>query len=284
MRIGAHVSSAGGLDKAIDRAVELEVECLQLFASPPQGWAMKPPAPEVVAAFREKAAAAGLQDHAFFHGVYLVNLATENPENLHKGVASLSFYLDRCHETGVKGVIFHVGSHKGAGFDAVLPQIAGAMKEVLARSEGDSWLIIENNAGQGAQIAGNFTEIGRIMDAVGSPRVKVCLDTCHSLSSGYDLRNEAGVAAAMDEFQREVGFEHLVAVHANDSKTPLGSGVDRHENIGEGHLGLEGFLAIMKHPAFRDVPFMLEVPGMEGKGPDAENMRRLRELRTAALG
>ncbi|MSQ10354.1 MAG: deoxyribonuclease IV [Dehalococcoidia bacterium] len=284
MRIGAHVSSAGGLDKAIDRAVELEVECLQLFASPPQGWAMKPPAPEVVAAFREKAAAAGLQDQSFFHGVYLVNLATENPENLHKGVASLSFYLDRCHETGVKGVIFHVGSHKGAGFDAVLPQIAGAMKEVLARSDGDSWLIIENNAGQGAQIAGNFTEIGRIMDAVGSPRVKVCLDTCHSLSAGYDLRNEAGVAAAMDEFRREVGWQHLVAVHANDSKTPLGSGVDRHENIGEGHLGLAGFLAIMKHPAFQAVPFMLEVPGMEGKGPDAENMRRLRELRTAALG
>ncbi len=284
MRIGAHVSSAGGLDKAIDRAVALECETVQLFASPPQGWAMKPPSPEVVAAFRQKAEAAGLAGWCFFHGVYLVNLATENPEHLAKGVASLSFYLNVCHQTGVKGVIFHVGSHKGAGFATVLPQIAGAMRQVLANAPGDAWLIIENNAGQGQQIAGNFAEIGRIMDAVESPRVKVCLDTCHSLSSGYDLRSESGVAAAMDEFQREVGWEHLVAVHANDSKAPLGAGVDRHENIGDGYLGLDGFRAIMGHPAFRDVPFMLEVPGIEGAGPDAENMRRLRELRSIALG
>lgn len=284
MKLGAHVSASGGLDKAIDRGVELGVECLQLFASPPQGWAMKAPTPEVVAAFRQKAADAGLQDACFFHGVYLVNLATENPENLRKSIASLAFYLDVCRDTGVKGVIFHVGSHKGAGFDAVLPQITAAMKEVLSRSEGDAWLIVENNAGQGQQIAGNFAEIGRILEAVDSPRVKVCLDTCHCFSSGYDVRTPEGVAAAMAEFEHEVGLEHLVAVHANDSKTPLGSGVDRHENIGEGTIGLDGFLAIMQHPAFRDVPFLLEVPGIENKGPDAENMRRLRELRKAALG
>lgn len=279
MQIGAHVSSSGGLDQAIDRGVELGVEALQLFASPPQMWGMKRPTPEVMASFRQKAAAAGLQDSCFFHGVYLVNLATEVTENLKRGVGSLASYLKLSSEIGVKGVIFHVGSHKGAGFDTVLPQITAAMNEVLERGEGDSWLIIENNAGQGQQIAGNFQEIGRIMDAVASPRVKVCLDTCHSLSSGYDLRTEEGVAAAMEEFEREVGLEHLVAVHANDSKSPLGSGVDRHENIGDGHIGTDGFRAIMGHPAFRNVPFLLEVPGLEKKGPDAENIRRLRDIR-----
>jgi len=284
MKIGAHVSSSGGLDLAIGRAVDIGAEAVQLFASAPQMWGMKPPTPEVMASFREKAAAAGLQDALFFHGVYLVNLATENPENLKRGIGSLASYLKLSDQIGVKGVIFHVGSHKGAGFDTVLPQITLAMQEVLNRAEGDSWLILENNAGQGQQIAGNFAEIGRIMEAVDSPRVKVCIDTCHSLASGYDLRTEEGVAAAMDEFVREVGAEHLVAVHANDSKAGLGSALDRHENIGDGHIGLDGFRHIMAHPVFRDVPFLLEVPGLEKKGPDVENIRRLRELRLAAIG
>lgn len=282
MRIGAHVSTAGGLDKAIERAVALEAEAVQIFGSAPQAWATKPHSDAVLRAFREGAAAAGLKGAVFLHGVYLVNLATESLENLAKGVQSLVFYLDLAAALEAQGVIFHVGSHRGAGFDAVLPQVTAAVREALRRSDNPAWLIIENNAGQGNQVGGNFTEIRRIMEAVGSERIKVCLDTQHSLASGYDVASEAGLAATMDEFAAEIGLEHLVAVHANDSKTPLGAAADRHENIGDGYIGSAGFERIVAHPAFRDVPFLLEVPGVERKGPDLENMGRLKAMRLRA--
>lgn len=282
MKIGAHVSTAGGLDKAIERAAALEAEAVQIFGSPPQGWAMKPHPQEVVQSFRQKAQAAHLENAVFLHGVYLVNLATENQENLHRGIESLAFYLNLSHQIGAKGVIFHVGSHKGSGFDAVLPQIARSLTQVLDQAEGDAWLIIENNAGQGQQVGGNFREVRRIMDAVGSPRTKVCLDTQHSWASGYNVATREGLEATMREFDAEIGFENLVAVHANDSKVPLGAGVDRHENIGDGYIGRDGFLNIMRHPAFQNVPFLLEVPGIDKQGPDQENMRRLKELREEA--
>ena len=284
MKVGAHVSTAGGLDKAVERAVAIEAEAIQIFGSPPQGWALKPHAPEVILRFREKAQEAGLGDDVFLHGVYLVNLATENQENLKKGIDSLSFYVTLAHHIDAKGVVFHVGSHKGSGFAAVLPQIARSMTQVLERSEGDAWLIIENNAGQGQQVGGNFGEIRQILDAVGSSRVKVCLDTAHCLASGYEITTAEGVAATMGEFAEVIGLANLVAVHANDSKVPLGSGVDRHENIGDGHIGKEGFRHILAAPAFAGVPFLLEVPGIENKGPDLENIRRLKRLREEALG
>jgi len=282
MRIGAHVSSAGGLDKAVDRAVALGAEALQIFGSPPQGWALKPHPAETVRAFREKAAAAGLADAVFLHGVYLVNLATENETNLERGIGSLVFYLELAGQIGAQGVIFHVGSHKGAGFEAVLPQITAAIGETLRRADNEAWLIIENNAGQGNQVGGNFHEIRRIMESVASPRIRVCLDTQHALASGYDMASETGVAATMEEFRREIGFDNLVAVHANDSKTPLGAGTDRHENIGDGYIGYQGFRHIVRHRAFRDVPFLLEVPGVARQGPDLENMGRLTSMRTEA--
>ncbi|MEK7217224.1 MAG: deoxyribonuclease IV [Chloroflexota bacterium] len=281
MRIGAHVSTAGGLDKAIDRGLALEAEAVQIFGSAPQSWALKPHPSETISAFRAKAAEAGVSDAVFLHGVYLVNLATENELNLARGIDSLVYYLDLAGAIGGRGVIFHVGSHKGAGFDAVLPQITAAINEVLRRAGNDAWLIIENNAGQGNQVGGNFREIRRIMDSVANPRMRVCLDTQHSFASGYDMATEAGLAATMAEFGSEIGFENLVAVHANDSKTPLGAAADRHENIGEGYIGYEGFRRIVGHPAFRDVPFLLEVPGLERQGPDLENMGRLKDMRAA---
>ncbi len=279
MKIGAHVSASGGLDLAIDRAVAIGAEAAQVFGSPPQGWALKEHPEEVTQRFREKAADADMAGAIFLHGVYLVNLATEDETNLRRGVGSLVFYLKLAGKLGAQGVIFHVGSHKGVGFDAVLPQIVAAMQQVLTRADNDALFIIENNAGQGNQVGGNFHEISRIMEAVGSPRVKVCLDTQHSFASGYDLSTPEGLAKTMTEFDHEIGFEHLVAVHANDSKMPLGAAVDRHENIGEGFIGLEGFRSIVAHPAFASVPFLLEVPGFERKGPDVENVQRLKTLR-----
>lgn len=284
MRIGAHVSSAGSLDKAIDRAVAIGAEAVQIFGSPPQGWAFKQQAPAVIDAFRQKALDMSMAQSVFMHGVYLINLATENPDNLKKGVDSLTKTLTLAGQIGARGVIFHVGSHKGLGLDSTLGQIAASMKQALAESEGAAWLIIENNAGQGQQVGRNFHEISQIMDAVGSDRVKVCLDTQHSFASGYNVATAEGIAATMDEFGAEIGLGNLVAVHANDSKIPLAGGRDRHENIGDGFIGREGFLNIMKHPAFREVPFLLEVPGIEDTGPDIENVRRLKEIWAEAQG
>ena len=278
MRVGSHVSTAGGLDKAIDRAVEMGAETVQLFCSSPQGWAFKPIPPQLPRAFRDKAKAADVRP-AFLHGIYLVNLGTENQDNLAKGIESLTNYMNVASAIGAVGVIFHPGSHKGLGYEGIFRQTVDSLNQVLAGSPDDIWLIIENMAGMGNHIGARFQEIGRIMQALDSPRVKVCLDTQHCFAAGYDFVSPHGIEEALQEFDREIGLDNLVAVHANDSKTPFASGVDRHENLGQGHMGLEGFEVIMGHPAFRDVPFLLEVPGLDNKGPDKQNLDILKRLR-----
>jgi len=286
MRIGAHVSTAGGLEKGIERAQAMGAETIQIFGSPPQSWRRKAHSLGEAEAFREQAAAADIWP-VFVHGVYLVNLATSNPENLIKSEDALIADMVLSSAIGAKGVIFHIGSHRGAGYEAVFGQIVDSVRRVLAETPEDSWLILENSAGMGDSVGRRFSELGEIMKEVASPRLKVCFDTQHAFSAGYDVATADGLAATVDELDREVGLAHLVAIHANDSKCPLSGGVDRHENIGEGHIGRAGFEVIMAHPAFRDQPFLLEVPGFpkEGKkpeGPDKENVDRLKEIAAAA--
>ena len=278
MKIGAHVSASGGLDKAIGRAQEIGAECVQIFASGPQSWAFKPASEDLIISFRQKAEETGIGPN-FLHGIYLVNLGSHQTENLNRSRGALVNYLNVASQIGAQGVIFHSGSHKGAGFDAVFQQTVERLTEVLEGSPEDAQLIIENCAGMGNQIGASFAEIGRIMKALASPRVKVCLDTQHSFAAGYDVATKEGLDRTMEEFDREIGLEHLVAVHANDSKIPFGGGVDRHENIGDGNIGTAGFEVIMAHPAFRDIPFLLEVPGTERSGPDRDNVERLKAIR-----
>jgi apurinic endonuclease APN1 len=153
------------------------------------------------------------------------------------------------------------------------------MREVLEKSPKGVWLIIENSAGMGQSIGASFAEIGRMIKETGNDRVKVCLDTQHAFANGYNVGTKDGLDAAMEEFDREIGLKRLVAVHANDSKCPFLGGLDRHENIGEGHIGRKGFETIMGHRAFRDVPFLLEVPGFENTGPDKKNIDILKRMR-----
>ncbi len=278
MRIGAHVSSAGGPAAAFGRIAAIEGEALQLFISAPQQW--KPPSlsDEQVHAFLAAKATAGIP--AFFHGVYLMNFGSHDPALLNRSVASLRSYLHWAGELGVVGTIFHVGSHLGAGFDAVLPQICGSIREAMDGAPNGSRVILENNAGQGNCVGRTFAELGAIFRGLDNdPRLAVCIDTCHAFAMGYDLSTREGCELAMEELDREVGLDRIVAVHANDSKMPLGGVRDRHENIGEGHIGLEGFRTLMAHRAFADVPFLLEVPGFEGDGPDLENINRLKRIR-----
>lgn len=285
MKIGAHVSAAAPLDRCVDRACAIGAETIQIFASAPQSWRPGVHSDDAMATLRRRAADCAIAP-IFVHGVYLINLATPDETLLARSIDSLRRALAFCGRVGAAGTIFHIGSHKGAGFADILPQVANAIERVLDGTPADTWLILENSAAQGATVGGRFDELGRIVRAVGSERVKVCLDTCHAFAAGYDLRTPAGCAAAMDELDRMVGVERLVVVHANDSKAGLGSGLDRHENIGVGQIGREGFAAIVAHPVLRAVPFILEVPGFAGRGPDRENIDILRTIarEAGALG
>ena len=270
MELGAHMSTAGGLPNAIDRGAELGCEAIQIFASPPQGWAFKPVPKALTAAFREKSAETGIKP-VFFHAIYLINLGTPDPAHLKRGIDSLVKYMTLASDLDAAGIIFHPGSHKGAGIE-----------EVLSKSPEGPYLTLENTAGMGRHIGAKFEELGRIMKAVEPKhraRLKVCLDTQHSLAAGYDVTTEDGLDAMMQEFDEWIGLDNLVAVHANDSKCPLGGGIDRHQNIGEGYIGIDGFENIMAHPAFRSVPFFLEVPGFDNKGPDKQNLEILKDIR-----
>ncbi|MBI4570613.1 MAG: deoxyribonuclease IV [Chloroflexi bacterium] len=278
MRVGAHVGASGGLTTAFERAQAIGAETIQIFGAPPQTWRRRNIRPEECEAFRARMAETGIEP-VFLHGVYLINLATETPEQLDKSTEALAGDQKLASALGAKGVIFHVGSHKGAGFARVLPQIAKALRKVLKETPDDALIILENSAGQGGSVGSKFAELGAIMGKVKSARLKVCVDTQHAFAAGYNLAERAGLDAAMEEFDREIGLEQLVAVHANDSKIALGGGVDRHDNIGAGHIGKAGFAVIMAHAAFRDVPFLLEVPGFENEGPDKRNVDILKKIR-----
>ena len=278
MKIGAHVSTAGGPATAYDRAEAIGAEAIQIFLTPPQQWRSSKVDDEIAAAYHARGDASPIDD-VFVHGVYLINLAAADQSNLLRSTSSLKSALTSCSQLGIRGVIFHLGSHKGQGLDTVFEQICVACTDVLKATPDDSLLILENSAGGGGTIGSKFEDLGRIIREVGNERVKVCLDTQHSYAAGYDLSTAEGLELAMTEFEDEVGFDQLVAVHANDSKIPLGGGVDRHDNIGSGHIGIAGFEVIMAHKAFRDVPFLLEVPGVDKSGPDKPNVDMLKQIR-----
>ena len=278
MRIGAHIKSAGGIQNVFERASAIGAEAIQLFITAPQQWRSPALTDEQAGAFRKQLEETGLP--AFLHGVYLINLASEDSALRSRSVGSLKSYLNWGAKLGAAGTIFHVGSHKGVGFDKSVEQVCHLLREVLDDSNDESLLIIENNAGQGGGIGCSFREIGALIRGLDNDRrMRACIDTCHAFAMGYDIATPDGCEAAMEEFDREVGLDRLVAVHANDSKMPLGGFRDRHENIGDGQIGYDGFRTIMAHRAFRDVPFLLEVPGIDGSGPDVENIERLKKIR-----
>ena len=278
MKIGAHVSTAGGLHTAFGRAADMQAETIQIFASSPRAWKFRELKPEVVAKFHEGAESTGIGP-VFIHGSYLVNVAGA-PDMVEKSVACLIRNMEVAAEIGAEGVVFHAGSHKGRGFDAVIGSATDALKRVIDESPDGPLLLVENSAGMGAHLGASFEEIGEMIDRVDSERFQVCLDTEHCFAAGYDIADPDGIDAAMSDFDAYIGFDKLVVVHANDAKVEMGSGVDRHENIGEGYIGVAGFETIMGNEAFRDVPFVLEVPGQNKKGPDKENVDRLKLIRS----
>ncbi|MSP22004.1 MAG: deoxyribonuclease IV [Dehalococcoidia bacterium] len=287
LQVGAHVSSSGGLWKAVDRAVAIEAEALQIFPSAPQNWRPTNHTPEAYLKFREAHAAAGLGE-VWAHCIYLVNLATESEEQLEKSVAAVVNALTVAERAGARGVVLHTGSHKGAGLESALSQVASAIERIFEGAPGDTVLALENAAGHGGTIGRDFPELGTVLRAVSNQRLQVCVDTCHAFAGGYNLATPDGVQAMLEEFDREVGLHNLAVWHLNDSKMGLGDQRDRHANIGEGHIGTEGFRvwldAIRRVPQITANAMLLEVPGFGDDGPDLENVRRMKAIRAEVEG
>ncbi len=278
MRLGAHVSISGSLDLAVDRAQALGCECLQIFYGSPRQWRLISYSDEVIARFVRKRRAVHL-DPLVAHGAYLVNLATPNREYRRRSVASLLATTRGVERLAGLGAVTHLGSRMGASRRDALRRIAGSVRDILAQTD-RVMVLLENSAGAGGLLGAAFEDFGDIVDLLGGePRVGVCLDTAHLFAAGWDLRQREGVDAMVDAFDRAAGWERVRVLHLNDSKESLGSHLDRHENIGEGYLGIDGFRAIVTHPLLRTLPGIIETPGFDQQGPDRKNLARLRRLR-----
>lgn len=284
MIVGAHIDTYPGSGSVIDLALDMGAEAVQTFATAPRRWRFDPP-PSLAAAatFRADYAAAGLAP-PFIHAIYPINLASRNPYIAERSVKSLTQHMALAAQIDAAGVIYHPGHHNGMGFDAVFRQVVGGIQRVLAQSPPGPLLCMETMYGQAPFIGNTFGELGRILRAVNSPRLGVCLDTQHAFAAGYDLSSTEGVAQTITAFDRDIGLDRLAVVHANDSGRRLGSRGHGHANIGEGLIGEQGFAAIMAHPAFADVSCFLEVPGYDDArpGPDKANVDRLKSIRRQA--
>jgi apurinic endonuclease APN1 len=274
--VGAHCN--GGVKGAVAKAEEIGAQTVQIFIGSPQTWKEPSPADADLKSFQTGVKEKGLGP-VFVHGNYLVNLASENLENMAKSVDNLYTALRIADRAGAQGLIFHPGSAGKASYEDGLLRVLTALQHVLGDYNGHCKLLLEVCAGQGQTIGDRFSEFRDILKAMGyDKRLGVCWDTCHLFNAGYDVASEEGLKKTIDEFEDLVGFEWLHAIHANDSKTPLGARRDRHENIGQGHIGEEGFARMLQHPQLRKYPWILEVPGFEDKGPDRKNIEILKRL------
>jgi deoxyribonuclease-4 len=275
------MSIAGGLSNAVHRGVAVGCGVIQVFLKNQLRWAAPRLDDAEARDFRRALAASGLRA-ACAHANYLINLATPEPDERARAVAALVDELERAERLGLPFVVLHPGSHRGAGANAGLAQLARSLDDVAGRTAG--WTVrvaLENTAGAGHVLCSRAEELREALDRVRQPeRLALCLDTCHLFAAGYDIRTPRRFAAVLDEFDRLVGLERVAAFHLNDSRAGLGAKLDRHENIGDGRIGLEAFRFLVKHPRLRAVPMVLETP--KRNDGDARNLATLRALRRGA--
>jgi deoxyribonuclease-4 len=275
---GGHVG--GGVKAAPERAEAIGADALQLFVQSPRAWRFPEHDPEVLASFPERARAAGIEA-TLVHAIYLINLASPDDELYEKSAATLRSTVDAACAIGADGVVFHVGSHLGSGFEAGLERVLPALEQVLERCSEKTWLLVENSAGAGGTIGRSLEELAVIVERLdGHPRLGVCLDSCHLWASGYDVTDAAALDALLDAVDGAVGLDRLRALHVNDSATPLGSNRDRHANIKDGLMG-DKLSVFLGNKRLRELPAITEVPGKTGRGPDADEIRKMRELHRA---
>jgi deoxyribonuclease-4 len=272
---GAHCG--GGVKGAIDRAAEIGADAVQLFVQSPRAWRFPDHDPETLAACRARRGETGM-GAVLVHALYLVNLASDNADFYEKSATTMLRTAETASAIGADGVAFHVGSHLGAGLEGSLDRIAAALEPALDACEGDTWLLIENTAGAGGTIGRSVGELATIVDRLGRhPRLGLCFDSCHLYASGYDITDPAALDELLTEVDTMIGLDRLRALHINDSKAPLGSNRDRHDNVPDGLMG-EQLGLFLAHPALQGLPAVLETPGPDGRGASAADVAALRDL------
>ncbi|MFS8158654.1 MAG: deoxyribonuclease IV [Candidatus Roizmanbacteria bacterium] len=272
---GGHVSVAGGIEKSVERAVKETFNCMQIFTSAPRSYSANSYTEEQIYSFRRFYKEAEMQ-YLVQHAIYLVNLSVSDGPLRDRSKKSIIDYMILGDKIGSSGTVVHVGSKNG---DESLKKAAGAIKEILSETPESQSFIIENAASQ-ARIGSDISDMTRILEVVGSNRVKVCIDTQHLFASGNDIRDGEFCNKWIEEFDSQIGLENLICLHVNDSKSGCGSGIDRHENILDGQIGEKGLREFLSHPKLAGKPLILEVPGWDPKhkGPDRENKERLGKI------
>jgi deoxyribonuclease-4 len=275
--LGAHVSTTGGIHTAIDRIEKIGGEAVQVFTQSPRTWRATNHDPANFERFKERRRDAGVEA-VLCHAVYLINLAAPDDEVYEKSVDALLNTIDVARAIEADGVVLHVGSHLGAGLDSGLDRVAAALERALERCDGETTILLENSAGTGGTIGRSVAELAVVYDRLDRhPCLGVCLDCCHLWVSGVDVTDESALDAVVLELDTAIGLDRLRALHVNDAKDPLGAQRDRHENVGKGTIGSK-LTVFLGHPKLQGRPALLETPGKDGHGPDADEMRNLKKL------
>lgn len=280
MLFGAHCG--GGIKRSLDHAVKIGADALQFFAQSPRAWRFPEHDPADLAAFRELREESAI-GAAFVHALYLLNLASENPDFYEKSTTTLRLTVETASAIGADGVCFHPGSHLGTGLEGSLDRIAAALEPALDACLDETWLLIENTAGSGGTIGRSVDELATIVDRLGRhPRLGLCLDSCHLYASGYDITDRDELDRLLEEVDERIGLDRLRLLHINDSKAPLGSNRDRHDGVLAGLMG-ERLGVFMGHPDLQGLPAVIET-GAAGRGPEASDITALRELHARWVG
>ena len=275
--LGFHVSIAGSIDLAVDRALQADCTAFQLFTRNPRSWKYKALDEEEARTFAEKRAKAGFKK-VVVHMPYLPNLASPDRSVARKSRASLSAEVERCGRLGVDYIVAHVGTHMGKGSMVGVRNVAEACNEALEANENSVMVLLENTAGQKNAVGASFEEIRMMLDGVRkSERVGVCMDTCHLFAAGFDISVPSGVEETLALFGETVGMDRLKVVHLNDSKGPLGGNLDRHDHIGMGRIGESGFRALLHYPGITRLPMLMETP-QDDRRSDADEIAYVRAL------
>ncbi len=279
LAFGSHMSASGGVDKALARGEAIPVDSLQLFSKNERQWIAKPLDPDVVDRFHAEVERTGITK-LVVHDSYLINLASPKSDILEKSLPAFTDELQRCDALGVPQLVTHPGAHTGSGVEAGIARFAQSLNEIFdAMPNNPTLTLLETTAGQGTTLGRSFEEIAAIIDLVeDKARVGVCLDTCHIFAAGYDYRTPELYAATMAQFDAAIGLERLKVIHLNDSKNPLGSNKDRHDHIGAGEIGLEGFRQFVNDPRLAGLPGILETEKDDAGENDRRNLATLRSL------
>ena len=276
VKVGVHVSIAGTLDQAVDRAEMAGCDVFQMFSRNPRGWGYKPLLDADCTAFAEKIRSSGLIP--VDHMPYLPNLASPKEDVYEKSVSALTVELGRCDSLGIPYLVTHLGHHLGDGIAGGRMRVIAAINEALGHVDSPVLLLLENTAGEKNSVGSSFEHIRSIMDGITEKkRIGICFDTCHAFAAGYELRTDDGLQDTLSQFDDVIGLNHLKIIHLNDTKGDLGSGLDRHEHIGMGFIGEEGFRRILHHKVFLALPLICETP-VDERRDDQGNIKKVREL------